>query len=424
MLGQLALLAALGATPPPASALAVPFRAGVEADALSRARALEERSAEHPRDPSARVDLALAYRALARLTGRAEWDVKAAIAVSSALALAPADPDALAVKAWVQAANHDFENAVLTAASVVKVAPRKAWAWGVLADGYVELGRYPEAVAAVEKMMANKPGGAAYSRAAHLRSLHGDSEGAVALMQMAVDATSPSDPEGRAWMLVMLGREHQSRGEHDVARINYRAALRIVPDYHLAVFHLADSLAAGGEIEPAIALLAPLHSAVPGAVTAAALGDLHAEAGRSGQAAAYYAEVDAFAATRDPAKAEPRWLAKFYADQRRELADAVSLVQSELKTHQDVETWDGLAWALHRSGRHAEAMTAAERASAIGTRRARLLYHRGLIEQAAGRNGAARRSLEAALTLNDLWPAERREAAEALKRMTTNGGDR
>ena len=391
----------------------------VEGEAIARVARLQERAIARPGDVAARVDLALECRSLARLTGRAEWEAKAAAAVNDALAVSPADPEALTVKAWVQAAGHDFEKAVVTASAATRAAPASPWAWGVLADALTELGRYPEAVDAVEKMMARRPGAAAYSRAAHLRSLHGDSDGAVSLMKMAVDATSPADREDRAWMLVMLGREHQVRGEHDQAQRLYREALRAVPGFHLATFHLADSLAATGRIEDAITALEPLHASTPSATTAAALGDLYAEAGRRAQASRLYAEVDALAALQDPAKAEPRWLARFYADQQRNLPEAVRMVQAELVTHQDFETWDGLAWALHRSGRHADALVAAQRAGALGTRRARLLYHRGMIEKEVGRSDDARRDLQQALALNDLWPAERRQAAAALKTAST-----
>lgn len=404
---------------------ATPARPGVlEAELRGHIAQLEQRASERPGDAEVRVDLAMEYRSMSRLTGRAEWDEKAAAAVAAALAVSPADPQALTVKAWVQAARHDFEGAVVTASAAAAAAPASPWAWGVLADALTELGRYPEAVAAVEKMMARRPGAAAYSRAAHLRSLHGDAEGAIALMKMAVNATSPSEREQRAWMLVMLGREHQVIGEHDAARRLYRGALHAVPGYHLASYHLADSLAATGEVEEALALLEPLHSINPMATTAAALGDLHAEAGRRERASALYAEVDSTAAAGDPATAEPRWLARFYADQRRKLPEALRMVEAELKTHQDIETWDGLAWALHRAGRNAEALTAVERAGALGTRRARLLYHRGMIEKEAGRGGDARRHLEMALALNDLWPAERRQAEAALRTMTSNGGGR
>lgn len=249
----------------PCSAPAMPARPGLESEARVRVQSLEQRARARPGDAGVRVDLALAYRSLSRLTGHAEWDGKAAAAVAAALAVSPADPEALAVKAWVQAAHHDFEGALVTASAAAKAAPASPWAWAVLADALTELGRYPEAVAAVEKMMARRPGAAAYSRAAHLRSLYGDAEGAIALMRMAVDATSPSDPEDRAWMLVMLGREHQAIGEHDAARRLYRQALEAVPGYHLATYHLADSLAATGQVGDAMAALEPLHAAKPSA---------------------------------------------------------------------------------------------------------------------------------------------------------------
>jgi tetratricopeptide (TPR) repeat protein len=61
---------------------------------------------------------------------------------------------------------------------------------------------------------------------------------------------------------------------------------------------------------------------------------------------------------------------------------------------------DALAWALHKSGRHAEALPHSEQALSLGARPASFLYHRGMIAEAAGRPDEARRSLTEALEVN------------------------
>lgn len=81
-----------------------------------------------------------------------------------------------------------------------------------------------------------------------------------------------------------------------------------------------------------------------------------------------------------------------------------------------MHTADALAWALHVNGRDEEALRYARRATATGYRNAVFLYHRGMIEKAAGHDRAARGSLSAALELNPGFsPPGARAARAALK---------
>ena len=57
-------------------------------------------------------------------------------------------------------------------------------------------------------------------------------------------------------------------------------------------------------------------------------------------------------------------------------------VGSELETRRDIYGYDLLAWALHRSGRDAEARAPMAQALALGTQDAMLHYHAGMIELA------------------------------------------
>jgi Flp pilus assembly protein TadD len=81
-----------------------------------------------------------------------------------------------------------------------------------------------------------------------------------------------------------------------------------------------------------------------------------------------------------------------------------------------VHTADALAWALHVNGEDAQALPYARRATATGYRNASFLYHRGMIERAAGHPDRARASLTAALDLNPGFaPLGARTARTALK---------
>ena len=67
--------------------------------------------------------------------------------------------------------------------------------YGLLGDALMEQGKLGDAVEAYQRMMNLKPDLRAYARAAHMRWLKGDLEGAIEAMQLAVSAASPSDAE-------------------------------------------------------------------------------------------------------------------------------------------------------------------------------------------------------------------------------------
>jgi Flp pilus assembly protein TadD len=89
-------------------------------------------------------------------------------------------------------------------------------------------------------------------------------------------------------------------------------------------------------------------------------------------------------------------------------------VREELATRRDVYGYDLLAWALHQSGRDADALAPMRRALSLGTRDAMLYYHAGVIELAAGDSTAARSSLASALAINPFWHPTQPATARAL----------
>ncbi len=91
----------------------------------------------------------------------------------------------------------------------------------------------------------------------------------------------------------------------------------------------------------------------------------------------------------------------------------MSLAEAEKKVRDDIYTEDALAWALYRKGDFAQARIASDKAMALGTKDARLLYHAGAIRIAAGDKPAGERLVREALRLNPSF--DRTGAAEAAK---------
>ncbi|MFN7929980.1 MAG: hypothetical protein U0Y68_19080 [Blastocatellia bacterium] len=146
----------------------------------------------------------------ARETGDFSLNARAEAALNRSLAVnantATENYDALRLQATLHLTYHRFADALVTGQQMQKLRPDDHYAYGVLTDALVELGRYPEAVTAADKMADLRPDATSYARISS-RTLHGYPEQAIEAMRMAVRASSPRDAENHAWYRVQLGQE-------------------------------------------------------------------------------------------------------------------------------------------------------------------------------------------------------------------------
>ena len=87
-------------------------------------------------------------------------------------------------------------------------------------------------------MIDRKPNLAGYARASYLRELHGDLDGAVEAMRLAVDAGGPAAENG-AYVERLLGELERRRGHRAAARRAFGQALALVPGHPGAELGLA-----------------------------------------------------------------------------------------------------------------------------------------------------------------------------------------
>ena len=214
-----------------------------------------------------------------RETGDASFYARADGVLRRALARRPNDAYAVVQAATLAAARHDFAGALSLAERARGLAPDALAAFPVQVDALVELGRYGEAERVLQDFVDRKPNLAAYARVSYVRELHGDLDGAVEAMRLAIAAGGPV-PENVAYVQALLGGLELARGRLDEARRAYSAALAAVPDYVPALAGRARLAAASGDLPRAIALWRGIVERLPLPEYAIGLGEAELAAGR------------------------------------------------------------------------------------------------------------------------------------------------
>jgi tetratricopeptide (TPR) repeat protein len=326
-----------------------------------------------------------------------------------ALDLAPENRAAMNLVGMVLLNQHKFDDARDLSEQILRKAPEDLMALGTLSDADLEVGRYADALKAAQKMVDIKPNLPSYIRASYLEWLRGDVTGALESGRAAIDAgKDPKDPEPRCWALVQVAMIFWHRGDARGADAGFLGALKECTDYPPALVGRGRVALANGDHAHAAELLSVAYKQSPLTETAWLLGDARAAGGDAKGAEDAYALV-----VKTGRSSDPRTLALFWATKDREHDEAVRLAEEEKKIRDDIYTEDTLAWALYRAGKLTEAKIASGKATALGTREARLLYHAGAIKIAAGDKAAGEKLVQEALALNASFDVT--GAAEAAK---------
>ncbi|CAM5505669.1 Lipopolysaccharide assembly protein B [Streptomyces hirsutus] len=399
---------------PAAGALAAGALAGGDLDA--GVRALQSHLRSQPRDVGGWASLGLAYVEQARTNGDPSRYPQAERAFDRSLALGSGNEQALAGRAALAAARHDFSGALKYADRALRQNPYSERALSSRIDALVELGRYDEAAEAADTADSRRPGVPVFTRYAYVRELRGDVRTAREVLERALGgASAPADV---AYVATALGQLAWNQGDYETALTHFARALAADEDYLPALEGRARAQAASGDRAGAIGTLEQVvvRSPLPGPLVA--LGELYEARGADGdrtKAADQYALVDAHTALARAGGVNSDLDTALAAADHGDPEAALRAARAEWDRRHSVHTADALAWALHRSGRSEEALPHARRATATGYRNAAFLHHRGMIERATGHDGDARRSLTAALELNPGFsPLGAREARAAL----------
>jgi tetratricopeptide (TPR) repeat protein len=386
-----------------------------------RISAMRAKLARHEQDPRTWAELGTAYVEKARITANPAYYPKAEGALRTSLTQQPdANGPALTGMGALANARHDFAAARSYGEQARTVLPYTAEVYGVLADAYTQLGDTSSATDALQRMLDLEPGVSSFTRAAYEFELHGRVDDARdALDRALTDAVDPADV---AFCRYRLGELAFDNGDVDTAARHYEAGLRAVPHDPPLLQGTAKVAAARGQTEKALAGYAELVSRLPNIQYLHEYAVLLTSAGEGELAASQYALIEQQQQLQAASGARDDLEAAWVTAGRGDAGQALQHARAEWARRQPVFVADAMAWALHLSGRDAEALTYADHAAHTGWVNATFSFHRGMILAGLGRHAEAVAALTEALRVNpNFSPVEARTARTTLANLRGAG---
>jgi tetratricopeptide (TPR) repeat protein len=360
---------------------------------------LQDSLRRQPTDSVGWATLGMDYVQQAKVSIDPSYYPKAEGVLKRSLALSAKDNFiAMAGMAALESARHDFTQALAWAQRAAAVDPYNSTVFGILGDAYTQLGRYPEAYQAIQRMVDLEPGTPSLARASYTWELRGNLPEATADMQRALDdASTPAD---RAFAHYYLGELAFNQGDARTALAQNVAGLREDPGYSPLLEGKAKAEAALGDPAAAVGDFTRVVSLVPQPEYVVELGELYQSLGNLPMAQQEYslfrAEEQLFASNGVTLDTDPTLFNADHGDP----AQALRYGAAGIKIRPFVEMDDAYAWALHRNGQDAQALVYSLEATGLGMRNALFYFHQGMIEAALGRRTAASADLTQALRIN------------------------
>ena len=384
--------------------------------AMAQAKRLIEKN---PKNYEAYNALALALSRRARETSDANFYTQAEATLKKSFEISPDNFDGKRIQVWLLLGKHEFAAAREAAMQLNQRMPDDVTVYGFLTDSNVELGNYDEAEKACQLMLDLRPGNSpGITRAAYLRELFGDVDGALELMNMALQSTSPSEVEDSAWILTQMAHLQLSVGRIAQAEQNLQHALALFPGYHYALGNLAKVRIVQKRYGDAVQLLEQRYQAAPHAENLFDLAEALQLAGRSGEAKEAFVKFEQKSlAETNRGDNSNRELIFYYTDYAHEPLKALQVATKEFGRRHDVFTLDSYAWALHQNSQDQEARKQIATALAVGIRDARMMRHAGEIALGTGDRVGAQKYLWQSSDLNTSDSERARSTLAALSSM-------
>jgi tetratricopeptide (TPR) repeat protein len=346
-------------------------------------------------------DLALGYIRRARETGDNSYLNQAEAALKDSAKRVPGNLEGEKAHAMILLGRDQFVEALQFSRKLNQKTPDDILTYGFIADAATALGDYAEAEQATQWMLdlreGNIPG---LLRAARLRVIYGDTDGALDFYSQAYQQIPPTQTEDQAWTLTQMAEIQLSTGHLDEADSLLRSALQKFPGYYLTLEAAARVETARHHYSQALDLLRQRDD---GSVSLSSLYFLALTLDRAGDSTAASAykgfELKALNATNEAVNAN-RQLVLYYLGRGNKPAEALRIAEQEVSRRHDVFTLDAHAWALCANSRYGDAKKQIDPVLALGIRDAAIFYHAGAIAERLDDHADAVRYLNQSLELN------------------------
>lgn len=309
--------------------------------------------------------------------------------------------EAMLLRGHVLHSLHKFKQAETLATKLVE--QRGLWFdYGLLGDVLLEQGKLDRAIVAYQVMLDQRPGPQAYSRAAQIRWIKGDVEGAIEMIGLMVKAQGTRDRESAAWAQTRLADYLAQKNQLKKANARIDRALQWRTNYAPALLLRGRIQLMQGNSSAAIKTLTQATQLNTLPEYQWALIEALRAGGRFDSADKVELKLSSTGEIEDP-----RTLAMYLATVGKDIPRALRLAKQELKTRMDVFTLDVVAWAFHMAGNTVKAREYSELALLEGTLDARLLLHAAIIASASGDRTVSRALFNKVATIQHmLLPSE------------------
>jgi tetratricopeptide (TPR) repeat protein len=359
----------------------------------------QEKVRQNPQSGLSLSALAQVYLKMAKATGESNWYLFAEQAAKRSLSILPFNNhSATIVLARVAQARHDFSEAIDLSQQVLKVQPRNENALAVLVTSNLAMGNLEAAKTAADTLVNKIPTQGNFSLLALVLTAQGQDKAALDTFNYALAVEEVGELGTSASTRVLLGQFYYKRGKIELAENLYKEALRILPRYPLALLHLAELETRKGNYKEAERFYAQVlpnsqnttttfdHVVLRGKARVKLLqGEEQAARKLLNQAETQLREENS-SGHGNGSFGHRRELARLLLEKNRpsDVAEALSLMQAEIKIRRDAQTLDTLAWSQLRSGQNKQAQQTIQEALRLGTQDAGIFYRAGIIETALG----------------------------------------
>ncbi|HET6767363.1 MAG TPA: tetratricopeptide repeat protein [Chitinophagaceae bacterium] len=383
----------------------------------AKADELIKRLKNDPEDKKLLLSLTSLYVNEGRVTGNLSYYNDAALkCTETVLKNDPENFEALTFKSMILLSQHRFEDGLAVALQVQKKYPYNAFVYGLIIDGNVELGNYPAALEAADRMVSIRPDLRSYSRIAYLREIYGDIAGAIEAMKMAVDAGAPGD-ENTEWCRVQTGKLYEQLGKIKDAAMHYTIAADNRADYPYAMAGLARIATAEKDLTKAISLYEKAVSLMPDHTFKEGMSEVYTLMGQEDKAkhvANEIMEQMQKVSSDNKDQNEDHEMAHAYMGVNNyEKALEYALKEYNRRTA-NIEVNQTVAIVHYAKGEYARALPYIEKALKTNCKNPELRCHAGLIYAKSGDRAKARMFLNNALNNNPVIPPSLKKECEQL----------